>query len=148
MAKDKPQGSTAQYKVLLKPTDIGLLVMRRLSRPHVDKSTELRRLIELGYAAEQAGFILDGTALRHAGRMWDTQPDLGSDAHGVASPVPASPQAGLERHPARRTKSGERDADMPAASAAQGDPQVESARSDASPTGTSSLRGNLRNLSG
>lgn len=84
MAKDIPEGSTAQYKVLLKPTDIGLFVLKRLQRPHLDKSAELRRLVELGYAAEQAGFILDGTVLRHGGKRWETQPDLAGDSSGSA----------------------------------------------------------------
>jgi hypothetical protein len=76
MAKDNPDGMTAQYKVFIRPTDVGLLVMQRLQRPALDKSAELRRLIELGYAAEQAGFILDGTILKNGGRVWDIQPVL------------------------------------------------------------------------
>lgn len=76
MAKGNPNGAAVQYKVHLKPTEVGMLVMKRMERPHLDKSAELRRFIELGYAAEQAGFILDGTVLRHAGRTWDTQPDF------------------------------------------------------------------------
>jgi len=79
MAKDNPEALTAQYKVLIRPTDVGLLVMKRLQRPALDKSAELRRLIELGYAAEQAGFILDGTILRNGGRVWDVQPVLASE---------------------------------------------------------------------
>ena len=78
MAKDNPDALTAQYKVLIRPTDVGLLVMKRLQRPALDKSAELRRLIELGYAAEHAGFILDGTILRNGGRVWDVQPVLAS----------------------------------------------------------------------
>lgn len=74
MAKDNLEGKGTQYKVLIRPTVIGLLVMKRLNRPHVDMSSELRRLIELGYAAEQSGFILDETTLRHAGRIWEVQP--------------------------------------------------------------------------
>ena len=63
-------------------------------------TAELRRLIELGYAAEQAGFILDGTILRYAGRAWDTQPDLRGEGNRSASPEkveetqPAQPQPG------------------------------------------------------
>jgi len=80
MAKDNPEGATVQYKVLIRPTDVGLLVMKPLQRPALDKSAELRRLIELGYAAEQAGFILDGTILRNGGRVWDVQPVLTSES--------------------------------------------------------------------
>lgn len=76
MVKGNTSGAAVQYKVHLKPTEIGVLVIRRMERPHADKSVELRRYIELGYAAEQAGFILDGAVLRHGGRVWDAQPDL------------------------------------------------------------------------
>lgn len=79
MAKGDPNSVTVQYKVHLKPTEIGRLVIERLQRPHMDVSPELRRFIELGYAAERAGFMLDGTVLRHAGQAWDTQPDLAVD---------------------------------------------------------------------
>lgn len=79
MAKDNPEASTAQYKVLITPTDVGLLVLKRLQRPARDKSAELRRLIESGYAAEQAGFILDRTILRNGGRVWDVQLVLDSE---------------------------------------------------------------------
>jgi hypothetical protein len=48
MAKDNPDGMTAQYKVFIRPTDVGLLVLQRLQRPALDKSAELPRLIELG----------------------------------------------------------------------------------------------------
>lgn len=47
MAKENPQSLTMKYKVLLRPTAIGVLVMDRLQRPHPDMSAELRRLIEL-----------------------------------------------------------------------------------------------------
>lgn len=96
MAKENPQSSTMKYKVLLRPTAIGVLVMDRLQRPHLDMSAELRRLIELGYAAEQSGFILDGTVLRHAGRVWDTQPELCVDASASVS-VSEPHKVGLQK---------------------------------------------------
>lgn len=74
MAKDNAEAKSDQIKVFIRPTAIGLLVLKRLARPFIDKSAELRRLIELGFAAEQAGFILDGMILRNGGRNWDTQP--------------------------------------------------------------------------
>lgn len=79
MAKENAEAKSDQIKVLIRPTAIGLLVLKRLARPFIDKSAELRRLIELGFAAEQAGFILDGMILRNGGRNWDTQP---LDDHG------------------------------------------------------------------
>lgn len=83
MAKDNPEGATAQYKVFIRPTDVGLFVLQRLQRPALDKSAELRRLIELGYAAEQAGFILDGTILKNGGRVWDIQPFSGDQSRSA-----------------------------------------------------------------
>jgi hypothetical protein len=71
---DKPKST--QEKITLRPTPVGRRVMQRLSIPHTDKSGELRRLIELGFAAELAGFILDGETLRFGGRVWDLRPDL------------------------------------------------------------------------
>lgn len=87
MAKDNPKGTAVQFKVHLKPTEVGALVIKRMERPHADKSVELRRYIELGYAAEQAGFILDGTVLRHAGRVWDIQPIFNVNEASVSLPV-------------------------------------------------------------
>ena len=80
MTKDNLEVATAQYKVLINPADIGLLVMKRLQRPSLDKSAELRRLIELGYSAEQAGFILDETILKNGVQVWDVQPVLVSES--------------------------------------------------------------------
>lgn len=77
MTKDKTSSASLLIKVLLKPTDIGQMLIERLQRPHVDRSGEMRRLSELGFAAERAGFTLDGTVLRHAGRTWDTREELG-----------------------------------------------------------------------
>ena len=147
MAKDTVQCEAIQFKVLIKPTEIGLLVLKRLQRPHIDRSAELRRFVELGYASEQAGFILDGTVLRHAGRIWDIQP-------GVAGQLPDSPcqplasqvQESPAQHPAQ-----------PAVPTAIGHDDNSSVSSDAEATcdtaddGTdtkSPLRSRLRNLSG
>jgi hypothetical protein len=73
MAKNA-QTRSRQEKITLRETPVGSRVIRRLAVPNIDKSAELRRLIELGFACEQAGFILDGEVLRQAGRAWDIQP--------------------------------------------------------------------------
>ncbi|MFC5550276.1 hypothetical protein [Massilia aerilata] len=143
MAKDNSQGSGVQYKVLLKPTDVGLLVMKRMERPHLDKSAELRRLIELGYAAEQAGFILDGTILRHAGRMWETQPEFAGAGRHVAHaevPVPVRPHPGEQP-----TAQGQQDEVV--GSGGGGD-RPEKRPEDKGATARSTLQNNLRGLSG
>lgn len=89
MAKENAEAKSDPIKVLIRPTAIGLLVLKRLARPFIDKSAELRRLIELGFAAEQAGFILDGMILRNGGRNWDTQP---LDDHGQGESADRSMQ--------------------------------------------------------
>jgi len=146
MPKDNPYSAAVQYKVHLKPTEIGLFVMKRMERPHLDKSAELRRFIELGYAAEQAGFILDGTVLRHAGRTWDTQPNFGNQAQaesGLAGVKPAAKQQGAQTPRASKPSGGSQN-HTPG--------EVDSAplptKADTSPTPASSLRGKLRGLSG
>ena len=63
-----------QEKVTLRETPMGSRVINRLALPNIDKSAELRRLIELGIACELAGFILDGETLRQGGRVWEMQP--------------------------------------------------------------------------
>jgi hypothetical protein len=57
-----------------------LTVFRSLQSTALDTSVELRRLIELSYAAEQAGFILDGTMLRNGGRVWGVVLVLASES--------------------------------------------------------------------
>lgn len=144
MAKDNAQGVGVQYKVLLKPNEVGLLVMKRMERPHLDKSAELRRLVELGYAAEQAGFILDGTVLRHAGRAWETQPDFSTQAiPGLAPALPAAPKRVAGPYQADQKEQG--DAAAPTNNV---DSRPDSVDADAPTVRGSPLRGNLRRLSG
>lgn len=146
MAKGNSNSAAVQYKVHLKPTEVGLLVMKRMERPHLDKSAELRRFIELGYAAERAGFILDGTVLRHAGRMWDTQPDLTTQVLNQPAPSPDQQAAQPTRSPVRRpAKSTPEAASLGAGDAAPAPPPE---NADVTPAPASSLRGNLRGLSG
>lgn len=139
MAKGNASGAAVQYKVHLKPTDVGVRVMKRMERPHLDKSAELRRFIELGYAAEQAGFILDGTVLRHAGRMWDAQPDFSSNASNSVVPVPTASAP----RPADK-ESGDPTGTAAHATAASADTLAAEAPSAEG----SGLRANLRKLSG
>lgn len=147
MAKGNPNSATVQYKVHLKPTEIGLLVMKRLERPHMDVSPELRRLIELGYAAEQAGFILDGTVLRHAGRSWETQPDLGAAlpaGDGLAHVVEPSDKT---TRTSRRTKGEELPTSRPSPLTSQPESIPEPAKEQGA-SSKDTLKGNLRGLSG
>lgn len=147
MAKDNSQGTGVQYKVLLKPTDVGLLVMRRMERPHLDKSAELRRLIELGYAAEQAGFILDGTVLRHGGRRWDVQPNLHEDPAGQSPARPAgfAGRDGIPSTSASASNVAGRPGPGPVTAGNQS--AVLDAQADEAQTEDSALKTNLRRLS-
>jgi hypothetical protein len=94
---DKPK--SIQEKVTIRPTPLGARVIQRLGIPHMDKSGELRRLLELGFAAELAGFSLDGTVLRHGGRVWDLRSELEQNfarGHESAMPPQASASSGSE----------------------------------------------------
>lgn len=146
MAKGTPNSAAVQYKVHLKPTEIGTLVMKRLERPHLDKSAELRRFIELGYAVEQAGFILDGTVLRHAGRMWDTQPNIGDQAQAETGLDGEKPAAKQQAAQAPRPPKPGVDAQSPAPGKVDPAPPADTAKANSTPA--SSLRGKLRDLSG
>lgn len=94
---DKPK--SIQEKVTIRPTPLGARVIQRLGIPHMDKSGELRRLLELGFAAELAGFSLDGSVLRYGGRVWDLRSELEENiarAHGPAISPRASASSGSE----------------------------------------------------
>lgn len=101
MKKGSPSLSPVE-KVTLRPTEMGVHVIERLKRPGTDKSAMLRHLIELGYACEQAGFILDGSTLRHAGSTWHVQPNFGA-AVAQQARENGPEQAGAAQ-PARRTR--------------------------------------------
>lgn len=146
MAKGDPNSVTVQYKVHLKPTEIGRLVIERLARPHLDVSPELRRFIELGYAAERAGFILDGTVLRHAGQAWDTQPDLTAER----SAQEPRPMSGKQSRPGARSRPSqdERPAAPPADVAPAPVPIPAVQHSEEGSQNKGSKRERLRGLSG
>lgn len=144
MAKGNPNSAAVQFKVHLKPTEVGLHVMKRMERPHLDKSAELRRFIELGYAAEQAGFILDGSVLRHAGRIWDIQPDLSVQSKNQV------PTACIEQTPPKGSgaPSAEPAPASPAGPAGPTDQKPAASQSQVSAPPSSTLRSNLRGISG
>lgn len=146
MAKGNANGAAVQYKVHLKPTDVGVRVMKRMERPHLDKSAELRRFIELGYAAEQAGFILDGTVLRHAGRMWDTQPDFGLQLQVHVEPAVVHPTNVSQR--SRDGDSPKPEHESPGPDTVDGDPAPKSGKTAVAGSAAPSLRTRLRGISG
>lgn len=146
MKKDRPVASIVE-KLTVRPTEIGLHIIERLERKGADKSAWLRQLLELGFACQQAGFILDGSVLRHAGSVWHVQPQLSParDARGpLAGPIQApsqgaAQQAGIPEAPGVVTSEAVVASPSPSVHAeVEGDP--------ASATGGLSAR--LRSLSG
>jgi hypothetical protein len=144
MTKDTQARASRQEKVTLRATPVGARVIERLSLPNIDKSAELRRLIELGFACEQAGFILDGEVLRQAGRAWDMQPDFDratrtvrTASAGSSNFAPALVSEEATTQPVRASSSElMKDSDL-----------AHDSKSEAI-TGESPLLANLRSLSG
>lgn len=144
MKKDRPVASIVE-KLTVRPTEIGVHIIERLERKGADKSAWLRHLLELGFACEQAGFILDGSVLRHAGSVWHIQPQLSSAGNALelqAGPTPApiakaAPQAAMHEPAAEA-------ASKPAASLS---PAVGTKVDCDPPSASSGLSARLRGLS-
>lgn len=129
-----------QFRLIVRPTVVGEEIIARLEAQGVDRTAESRRWLELGFAAEQAGFRLDGSQLRYADRAWETQPRL-AEQSARAPAAAAVPQADL---PATGSLAG---ATTPTPTPA---PEATSAAAETPPTSSvasSQLRGNLRGLS-
>lgn len=150
MVKDKQARASRQEKITLRATPVGSRVMERLLVPNIDKSAELRRLVELGFACEQAGFILDGEVLRHGGRAWDIRPDLaGSQRTEPAAGLPlmaGGAEAATTLSPAIAEVTPMTPA--PASVVDSGADGAEGGDQTGRETTGSSLRDNLRGLSG
>jgi hypothetical protein len=143
MTKDTQARASRQEKVTLRATPVGARVIERLSLPNIDKSAELRRLIELGFACEQAGFILDGEVLRQAGRAWDMQPDFDS----TTSTAPAA-SAGSNSAPALVSEEAITQPVRASSSELMKDSDPAHDSKGEAKTGESPLLANLRSLSG
>lgn len=143
------------FRVYLRETLIGKVVIGRLQAPGADKQAESRRWIELGFAAEQAGFRLDGTTLKHAERVVASIAVGNTDplVQAVVLPPPAPPRASV---------TGEIPPQVPAPSPSVVEPASASVQSGAEPgagsempvrasagrtVDKSPLAGNLRSLS-
>ncbi len=151
---DKPK--SIQEKVTIRPTPLGARMIQRLGIPHMDKSGELRRLIELGFAAELAGFTLDGSVLRFGGRVWELRSDLDQGEVGGHTPAPQAPVGPAASNFEEKAQTG-RDTDAamsaPGATSAAAGPQTiappsESRQAELPGQPESPLLANLRNLSG
>lgn len=83
------------FRLFLRPTAIGRVIIDRLSEEGADRQADSRRWIELGYAVEQAGFRLDGTTVyQGAHRLAVDQPAA------IHAPVALVPTAALQPAPA------------------------------------------------
>lgn len=143
MTKDTQARASRQEKVTLRATPVGARVIERLSLPNIDKSAELRRLIELGFACEQAGFILAGEVLRQAGRAWDVQPDFDS----TTRTAPAA-SAGSNSAPALVSEEATTQPVRASSSELMKDSDLAHDSKGEARTGESPLLANLRSLSG
>lgn len=142
---EKPK--SVQEKVTIRPTPIGARLIQRLGIPHIDKSGELRKLLELGFAAELAGFSLDGNILRHGGRVWDLRSDLehvAGEQGSMTTPRPPTPLPSEAAGGAADPKS------VPAAAVEKQSTPLPKAQgaAESEPHQESPLRANLRGLSG
>lgn len=146
MKKDRPVASIVE-KLTVRPTEIGVHIIERLERKGADKSAWLRHLLELGFACEQAGFILDGSVLRHAGSVWHVQPQLGPgrSAHGLQAGSTPSPIAEAAPPAASHEAAGVATSEAVLASPSPAD----DAQVDRDPpSATGGLAARLRGLSG
>lgn len=141
-----PPNST-YVKVTLRATPIGSRVIERLDIPNMDKSAEVRRLAELGMAAELAGFSLDGTVLRFGGRVWDLRPELEQARTAHQEPVPVKESASASAVVALNADSASHSGELPLAQASGGNGAGDSSLENTD-VGDSPLRANLRSLSG
>lgn len=141
--------TSSNVKVTLRATPVGARVIRRLELPNIDKSAELRRLVELGFAAELAGFTLDGTVLRFGGRVWDMRSEHVQAE--VRSPVPDALAQGTDATsgsgPAVTAESSSPTGDALPGSDTPGSSGVSGSTESAS-QGQSVLLSNLRGLAG
>jgi hypothetical protein len=141
-----PPNST-NVKVTLRATPIGSRVIERLDIPNMDKSAEVRRLAELGMAAELAGFSLDGTVLRFGGRVWDLRPELKQAQTAHQEPVPVKESASASAVVSLDADGASHSVAAPVAQASGGNGARHSSLENAD-AGDSPLRANLRGLSG
>lgn len=141
--------TSSNVKVTLRATPVGARVIQRLELPNLDKSAELRRLVELGFAAELAGFTLDGTVLRFGGRVWDMRTEIAQVGSSARQPevLPQSTTAAADTNTVVASESvSQTRAPVPATN--------ELGSSDANSTvqsevkGNAELRANLRGLAG
>ena len=126
-----------------------LIILSRRGRlwqlDNADESAELHRLVELSYAAEQAGFILDGTILRNGGRIWDVQPVFASEG-GREQGNAAQPDATATPSSTSSISGADSAVEPPTEADASVDREA-TTRTEAKGGAGTGLRANLRKLS-
>lgn len=80
------------FRLFLRPTIIGKAIIDRLSVDGADRQADARRWLELGYAAELAGFRLDGATISQVAHAL-TADKLAAGNGPVLLPQVASTQA-------------------------------------------------------
>jgi len=90
------------FRLFLRPTAVGKILIERLTSEGADRQAEARRWIELGYMCEQAGFRLDGATLFQAGRP--AAADQVSAAPVLVHSLPVSAAVAADTAPAVATE--------------------------------------------
>lgn len=85
------------FRLFLRPTLVGKIIIDRLTAEGADRQAEARRWIELGYMCEQAGFRLDGNTLFQAGRPATVEASSTGQlaVHSMSVAAAADPEANL-----------------------------------------------------
>lgn len=83
------------FRLFLRPTLVGKIIIDRLTAEGADRQAEARRWIELGYMCEQAGFRLDGNTLFQAGRPAAAEATLSAQlpVHSMPNTAVVAPEA-------------------------------------------------------
>jgi hypothetical protein len=146
------------FRLFLRPTLVGKIIIDRLTAEGADRQAEARRWIELGYMCEQAGFRLEGNTLFQAGRPATAEASLTTQLPVHSMPVAAmvAPEVtplSAQRSPPQPASLDSR-AQAPAPSPVEIETSSPSTRPNAPPAISpapasqldSELLGNLRNL--
>jgi len=92
------------FRLFLRPTAIGQILIDRLTSQGADRQADARRWIELGYMCEQAGFRLDGSTLFQAGRPATAEQAAPAQVAVQSTPVATLSVPAAVSHPMQRAE--------------------------------------------